>query len=272
MKKKGRFSVILVIVAVNIAGLLLRYFNLDTYIILAGFRFQLSFVLPFLLFSRMLEGEYIKKLFTHPGRRRSVLPLAWILVPAAAVILVLFLLKKITPGDPEYFYEFGLSSVIDYPVYLVWNFPQVMLLFIFLKITSKKLDGNISSTVLTAALLFAYELVPLNSNFAGYPAVISVILFAVILVLFIEYYDNIYWFSILVFSIPWLYFLVFGSRSGEIINMLFAVRYTSWEGFLVCDKDLLPFVFVSQLLLTILIMTIFTGKRGGKAPPDFRRT
>lgn len=268
---KGRFSVILAVVAVNIAGIMLRYFNLDTYIILAGFRFQLSFVLPIIVLAGGLEKGFIKRLFTSPGRRHSVLPLAWIVVPVLIIGLLLFLFKKVSPGDPEYFYEFGLSSVIDYPVYLLWNFPQAMLLFIFLDLALRKLDGSILMTVIAAASIFAYEFVPLNSSFIGYPAVISLILFAVIFVLFIKYYGNIYWFAILVFSIPWIYFLLFGSTAGEIVHLLFAARYTSWEGFLDCDKNILPFVLAAQLMLTVLVMALSLKSRGVNEPRDFRR-
>ena len=34
--------------------------------------------------------------------------------------------------NPEYFYEFGLSSIADFPVYLIWNSFQLFFLYQFL--------------------------------------------------------------------------------------------------------------------------------------------
>ena len=86
MKRKKLYSIIFAVAAVNIAGILLRYFNLDTYIILAGFRFHLSFVLPFLVIFWIAEPGFIKNLFTDPHHKRTVLPLLWILLPAIVIV------------------------------------------------------------------------------------------------------------------------------------------------------------------------------------------
>ncbi len=47
---------------VNAAGILLRYFGLDTYLILLGFRFQLSFILPALVILPAAGRYSIKKI------------------------------------------------------------------------------------------------------------------------------------------------------------------------------------------------------------------
>jgi hypothetical protein len=94
------------VIILNAAGILLRVFNLDTYFILAGFRFHISFILPFLIIFKKDQLHFIKKLFVDPQHKRTVLPLLWILLPWIIVAGVLYLLKKMEIGDPEYFYEF----------------------------------------------------------------------------------------------------------------------------------------------------------------------
>jgi hypothetical protein len=58
------WKLILALIIVNAAGLCLRFFNLSTYIIIIGFRFHLSFILPFIIVFRSDFLPYIKKKFS----------------------------------------------------------------------------------------------------------------------------------------------------------------------------------------------------------------
>ena len=267
MKQTKLYPVIFAVVAVNIAGIVLRYFNLDTYIIIVGFRFHLSFVLPFLIIFRTYQLTFIKKLFTEPHFKKTILPLLWILLPVVLIIAVLFLLKKINIGDPEYFYEFGLSSIVDYPIYLLWNFPQIIMLFIFLTVSSTLYNKKIIIPFFLIIFLFLFELIPIGSIKFSATGILSLGLIAITSGLIIKYFQNIYWFAIFIFSVFWLYFLCFGSGSEAIINLLFAARYNSWEGFFSGNKNIVQYLLPVQLLLTFLLVLIssYIRKRRVKA-------
>jgi len=269
VKQTKLYPVIFAVVVVNIAGIVLRYFNLDTYIIIVGFRFHLSFVLPFLIIFRTDQLTFIKKLFTEPHFKKTILPLLWILLPVVLIIAVLFLLKKINIGDPEYFYEFGLSSIVDYPIYLLWNFPQIIMLFIFLAVSSTLNNKNIITPFFFIVCIFLYEFIPIGSNGFTITGTISLILTAAVSGLLIKYFQNIYWFVIVVFSVFWLYFLCFGSGSEAIINLLFAARYNSWEGFFSVNKNIVQYLLPVQLLLTFLLVLISSYIRKRRVTTGF---
>jgi hypothetical protein len=257
--KPSRMVISLIIL--NAAGILLRVFNLDTYFILVGFRFHISFILPFLVIFQKDQLHFIKKLFVDPQHKRTVLPLLWILLPLIIVAGVLFFLKKIEIGDPDYFYEFGLSSIVDYPIYLIWNFPQVFCLFIFLALSATISRKNFLLIPAISFFLFAFEFIPLNIKSIDYYGITSLLLISLTIGLLIKYFQNIYWFTIVVFSIFWLHFLAFGSSSEEIIHLLFASQYSNWDGFLEVKKTFAVFILPAQLGIMFLIVLISSSFR-----------
>jgi hypothetical protein len=265
--KPSRLVISLLIV--NAAGILLRVFNLDTYFILAGFRFHISFILPFLIIFKKDQLHFIKSLFVDPQHKRTVLPLLWILLPLIIVAGVSFLLKKMEIGDPDYFYEFGLSSIVDYPIYLLWNFPQIFCFFIFLALAATIFRKNILLIAAISFLLFVFEFIPLNIKSIDYYGIISLLVISLTIGLLIKYFQNIYWFTIVIFSIFWLHFLAFGSSSEEIIHLLFASQYSNWDGFLEVKKTIAAFILPAQLVIMFLIVLISSSFRKKALAPSF---
>ena len=260
---------VIAVLAVNAAGVVLRYFNLDTYIVLIGFRFHISLIIPFLIIFRRNELSFIKKIFVDPHHKRTVLPLLWILLPVIIVTGILFLMHKVEVGDPDYFYEFGLSSVIDYPIYLLWNFPQLFCLFIFLALTATVSKKSFSIVFATTFLICTYEFIPFKIDNIDYYGIVSHLLISLSVGLLIKYFQNIYWFTIVVFSIFWLHFLAFGSSSQEIIHLLFASQYSGWEGFLEINKSFIPYLLPVQLALTFLVILVSSTFRKKAYVPSF---
>ncbi len=258
------FPLAFAIIAVNAAGILLRYFKLDPYVVLVGFRLHISFIFPLLIIFRKDQLAFIKQVFADPHHKRTVLPLLWVLFPVMIVIGVLYYQHKIVIGDPEYFYEFGLSSVVDYPVYLLWNFPQLFCFFIFLALAAAASKKKFILVSLISFLTFAFELIPFNLKNVDYSGITSLMLISLSIGLLIKYFQNIYWFAIVIFSIFWLHFLAFGTRSEEIIHLLFASQYSGWGGFLEVQKWFIPYLLPAQMFITfilILISSLFRKKR-----------
>ena len=119
-------TIILLVIIVNALGLSLKYYKLDAYIIFIGFRFYLSLALPFILIYRNSYLGKIKQIVLHPEYNKTFQPLLWILLPLVLILASLFFTKQVAVGDPDYFYEFGLSSIFDYPIYIIWNMPQLV--------------------------------------------------------------------------------------------------------------------------------------------------
>ena len=99
------------IIIVNASGLTLRYFNLNPYMIIMGFRFHLCLALPLLIILNPNFIHYVKISFLKPKSIKPLFPLCLIILPLLMEAGGLYYLQKIDVGDPEYFYEFGISSI-----------------------------------------------------------------------------------------------------------------------------------------------------------------
>jgi hypothetical protein len=257
------WKLILAIIVVNALGLYLKYLNLGTYIIIFGFRFHLSLVLPFIIVYNSSFLPYIKNSFLKPEWKKASLPLLLILLPLIIETAGLYFLQKIALGDPEYFYEFGISSIADYPIYLLWNFPQMIFLFFFLVSVSSIFKFRFISVAIVMFSLFIFELIPINKAIIPYYDLGILISCSIIYSVLINYYRNIYWFGISLFTLLWIGILAFGSSSKTIINLLFASQYNNWEGFFEVMKDYLPFTLLIYFGIALIIScgTCFLFKR-----------
>ncbi len=255
-KKIGFSTIVIAIILVNAIGLLLRYFNLDRYIIFFGFRFYLSLILPFIIIFRYSILPKLKEILAYPKYNKTFQPLGWIFLPLIIVLMVLYVTKRIDVGDPDYFYEFGLSSIFDYPIYILWNLPQLLLFGSFLILIQPTLKFQFSLTLLIILFLFAFEFIPLNKMKVNYFDLSSFLFLAVSFSLLIKYFQNVYWISIILFTILWSNLLSFGSSSQTMIHILFAAQYQSWEGFFEVSKDLQMYLLPAQLALTMIVISL----------------
>jgi hypothetical protein len=256
------WRLVLAIIIVNVLGFGLRYFGLNTFINILGFRFHISFVLPFFIVYNSNFIHYLKISFLKPECKNASFTLLIIILPMLIEAGGLFFLKKIDLGDPEYFYEFGISSIADYPIYLIWNFPQLLLLFIFLASVSLNSKFRFISAAMVVILLFVFEFIPLNNANIQYSDIGILISCSIICSFLIKHSKNIYRFGISLFTLFWIAILAFGSNSKIIINLLLASQYNNWEGFFEVDKQILPYTlliyFGIALFVTIGSCTVFT--------------
>ena len=255
--KKNTISILIVtLVTINAIGLLLKYFKLDTYFILLGFRFQLSLVLPIFFIFRKSSKDFVINIFRSPSYKGNLFFIYVLVIPLLLLIAILFVLNKIAPGDPDYFYEFGISSIIDFPVYMIWNSIQLILLYLFLFYIASKVKLKFIIVSLMVILLFAYEAIPFKSERLDFTYLVSLFLLAVIAGLIVKYYQNIYWIVIFTFSILWLNFLLFGSNSRIMVNLIFASQYSSWDGFLSIGNGIRSYILPAHLMLINICILI----------------
>jgi len=248
---------LLAVILVNAIGFALKYFELDTFVILLGFRFHLSAVLPLLV---VIKGEHlslIKNSILHPPFVNVARVILTFLFTTLLFLSVLFLINKIEIGDPEYFYEFGFSSIVDYPIYLVWNSLQLIFLYFFFLLIHKSFNNSFIIILVSSILMFAYEFIPIKKMIFNYESIVAFILLCLIIAITIKLFNNIYLFIVLLFSIIWFCLLAFGTSSSVLINLFFAARYNEWEGFFVIDKDISGFIIpISYLLILISLLIL----------------
>lgn len=252
-RKINYLPLILSLIIVNSAGFFLKYFELDTYLIFIGFRFHLSFVLPFIFCYLSGLNTEIKNYFVQSKLNRWFSMLLAILIPFIIILISGYFLFNLKIGDPDYFYEFGLSSIFDLPVYFLWNFPQLAALYVLIKYYSADKPVFLKSFIYLV-LLFLYEVIPIELSGINYSSLFSLVLASAIGALMISKFTNIYFFALIIFAIIWLNLLAFGSESQPMINILFANNYSSWEGFFSVSRYVAGYVLPVQLLLTFVVL------------------
>ena len=242
------------------AGFFLKYFDLPAYFIFLGFRFHLGCLLPFLFIIRGNSFSSFKQYFISPDYKKQTAPVLWIFIPLLAAA-ALYLTGIVELTDPEYFYEFGVSSIIDYPIYLLWNFLQLSMLFIFLKTVQLTYRKNLFLIAFLIILLFSYEAIPVELTGFDYYAITALALTALSGAFILTYFPNVYWFSISIFTFLWISLLLFGTKSATAVNIIFAANYSNWEGFLTGDKMYNDFLIPGYTFLVLLLIVISTLTR-----------
>lgn len=243
---------------VNAAGIALRYFELDTYFIFLGFRFHLSAVLPFIILFRKKNLSTLFEEYRNPFFKKKFIPFLLLIISIAVLFAVLFLLNEIGPADPDYFYEFGLSSIFDFPLYLLWNFPQLSLFYLTLLIFSRVNRFHYFNSFIGCVLLFAYEMIPFNSELS-YNEIISFVLVSLIASLFITKLKSIYWFTVMIFSSVWSVILLFGSKSAAVINIFFAREYDTWVGYFKGSGEINTYIILFFFLIIFIIIFMYVA-------------
>jgi hypothetical protein len=249
--------IILLLILINGTGLLLKYYNLDRFVIIIGFRFHLSLLLPFLFLITQRKFAFIKQELKRFSVNNFIVHFIFVLIPLIVSAAVLFLCKYAELNDPDYFYEFGISSVVDLPLYFIWNLPQFLMIGLFLKYltSNKKLNFIIGFAVIFS--LFIYEFIPVHKEkFILFPAY-NLAAVSILIALIIVKAKNIYSFAVAVFMFIWCNALLYGSENKSLINNLFAKNYSNWEGFLKLSKQIVNYYFVIQAILTIIFFLIY---------------
>jgi hypothetical protein len=255
---------LLAVILVNTIGFTLKYFGLDTHIIILGFRFHFAAIIAIVAVIKKNHFILFKESFLKPQFVRVGRVIITFIGLNFLFISILFLIKEIEIGDPEYFYEFGLSSIVDYPIYLIWNSIQLILLYFLFLIIQKSFRYNFIIVLAMCILLFVYEFIPVKEFVLDYESVGSFLLLCFIAAVTIKYYNNIYLFIILIFSSIWFSVLTFGSSSSIIVNIFFAANYNSWEGFLTVDKTISYFIIPAYyflMLISLLILALINKRK-----------
>lgn len=247
------------IVFTNGLSYLLTINELNPFFYLIGFRFYV-FVIPIVIIiylERKNLGDLFKEEFLNKNFIKKYIIVLWTFSPIILILTVGFLFKLIELNDPEYFYELGLSSIIDYPIYLIWNLPQILILSFFFRIISNKNLSTIIIVLITSIFLFSSEVINFNNLQFNYEVLYSVVSASIIFALLTVYIKNIYLSSISFFTVIWFYILNFGSNNQKIVKIFLAKQYEQWDGHFTVALNYskyLEFVYFAVAFILILII------------------
>lgn len=245
----------ILIIFVNLCGFLLKVYGLDRHIILLGFRFHISLLIPCVLLFQKGAPEVIKKSLSDFSIRKFGSVFLFAILPPLLLIGGLYLINGTDLSDPEYFYELGLSSIIDYPIYLVWNSPQLIILGLFLNQFTSGRKYKFPWILLAVVLLFAFELIPAGKDPFRIVSALDFSLGAVLFSIFFARLRNIYYMAVYSFTVLWSYSLLFGTSAKALVNMLLARNYDTWEGFFtVTLKSVSDYTFLIQAGISLILL------------------
>lgn len=254
---------LLAILFINVLGFTLKYLELNTFIIVFGFRFHIASFLPLTFVLTKNNLTVIKEILSSFSFKRLIKVFFILLLTTVIFIAAFYLTGLIEVGDPEYFYEFGLSSIIDYPIYLIWNLPQFILFYLFLYFLKNSVGKNFFVLLISIVLIFLYEFILIGKSNYDDLSIVSFLLVCILAAVEVKYFNDVYVFGMIMFSILWFGVLMFGSSSCNLINIFLAARYNSWDGFFTTSKNISTYIlsFYFLLIIAILAVTILLEKR-----------
>lgn len=235
MSKKV-FSLILIILFYNSIFFLQNFFRSELQIYFLGFRLNL-----FLLLNCILIYKWRDKIFSIVDYLKNLgSARVWILVLLLPIIIISFTilismqLGNLKYNKPDFLIEFGLSAILDIPLYYIWNLPLLMsaiILVIFLIEKFTLLKSLLFSFLFTISFFVAgidiFIMKFRIQNFAFLLLVFSLIFYNINVLRF----SRSIWVSILSILVSiYSYVLTFGSKNSFVIRTFFGRSYSEWEG------------------------------------------
>lgn len=238
---------------INICGFLSELFELNFFIILLGFRFHFS-VLIFAAFIFMFRKEFdVRPILLNKNFTKSWQTFLLTLLPILILAATAYLLGFVKYKEPEYFFELGLSSLIDLPIYFIWNLPQLIILFLWFELISKKINNNF--LFLIAPTILLYKIIPTGDAEFNLIQAMEIFAASFLFALLFKKERNIYTRTIVAFVAVWLIVLLHGSNDSTVIKIFLASQYESWEGFLFEAKTEAAYIsLVSFLVCSFLFL------------------
>jgi hypothetical protein len=185
-----------------------------------------------------------------------------ILLPALIIGGSLLLMKEIKIAKPDNFYELGISSLIDYPIYLIWNFPNLAAIIAVILFSVSVKKKKIISSASVFFLIYISEVIPVEFEKYDYFPLINFVLFSLSIGLLITRFQNFYFLSVLIFTSIWLWILGFGCDSKLFVNLFLATQYKNWEGFFLAGKTVSEYLTSGAIL--IFLFAVFLNYQFSK--------
>lgn len=270
MSSRNIFLLVVFFISTNLVLLFYKFFEIIPQVYFLGFRLN-PFLLIFLLLMYLEKRPWTELIepFKTFGKFKHWFIGLFIPVLAGGIILLTGLLfGKFRTTHPEYFYEFGISSILDFPTYLVWTLPILLgLIYIWMILFRSETATRVLIHSLTFALgfigIFIINFNPkLLLNYVG----VLLLIFSVMCWTYGFYgYTKSLWVSSFTFFVQiYVIVLLFGSTDSFLIKTFFARNYEKWDGFfsIILIKNLPSEAFISIPLITFgILFFILTNRR-----------
>jgi hypothetical protein len=226
------------VIFTNFIIVLSSYFEFIPQIYFLGFRFNLFLLLNVILIFAYYKKFTIEQLapFKRFGKFKHWFAAFSIPVLLAGfVICVVYLFGEVKISKQKYFYEFGMTSLLDFPMYFVWTLPFIFstLYLLFNVLNTNRYFSSIIKSILIAVstsgfYLYYFDEDRIIAYIVYFLLVSSIMLFNYA---FFMWCRSIWVASFSIFMAIFSFVLVFGSSNEFLIKTFFARNYEKWEGF-----------------------------------------
>lgn len=176
--------------------------------------------------------------------------ISWIVIGAA------YIFGEVKISKLKYFYEFGITSLLDFPMYFVWTLPFIFSMIYVWFITldtpsyfSKLINSILISLSFSGFYLYNYDKVEIGEYVIYFLLTSSGVLFNYS---FYKWSRSLWATSFSIFMTIFSFVLVFGSSNEFLIRTFFARNYDKWEGFF--DFNLIKNIPPESGLIPLLII------------------
>ncbi len=246
------FLLIIIVITVAIQ-FLLSFLDLPGFIIIAGFRFHAAIIIPIIFFLLRSNSEPLIDSLKNFSLKGLVFGILVSFFSLFSVLGYLFFTQNISYKEPDLFYELGLSSIVDFPIYFIWNFVEI---FVLSTLINKFFNDSRFGQILVfifLLIIFSPEHYKYQKDEFNYISSIEFFISFVIVSIVVIRFKSIYTISIILFFLFWLGLLVFGTESITLVKLFFGKNYTEWNGFFIVNKIFKPYTFLTYLSIISLI-------------------
>lgn len=192
-------------------------------------------------------------------------------IPVISVGITLLIINQIAIlkyKKPDFLIEFGLTALVDLPIYYFWNLPFLLSAIVVIILLVEKLSFlRILIFSILASLAFVF------ANGEKFLTKFEVVEFSFLLLIFALIFYNLsvlktyksIWISVFSIMISiYSYVLVFGSKNSFVIKTFFARTYSEWEGIFTIKKignETIDLIFAGSIILFALFFFIFDREK-----------
>lgn len=266
---KKILKILLFILVYNVIFFIQSYFESELQLYILGFRLNLFFVFNlYIIYSYRNRLYCIESYFKNFGNL-----VHWLIVLILPIVIItitliyIYLVGNLKYKEPQFLIEFGLTSLIDIPIYYIWTFPFIasIVICVIFFVENFSLISLIFYSILFALSFLTLELESISKNFGieNFSSLLLIMSFIFYNLSIIKSFKSI-WVSVFSILISiYSFVLVFGSKNSFVIKTFFARTYTEWDGLFLMKKINLEAVdvfFAGLMILFAIFFFIFDRK------------
>ncbi len=263
-------TISIIIISGNLIILAQKYFETELQLYFLGFRINLFFLVSvFLIILNKQNLTLISNFFKNPGKFTDWIKIISVSVFITGIIfLLVYLSGFVKVKQPQFFIEFFVTALTDFPIYYLWNLPFLLSLIILIQVVNTNpnwFNSLYFSVLFTLSVIgAAIEINKFQIPTLNYSNLI--IFFAIVYWTYAihKHYQSIWLTAFSIMTTIYSYILIFGSKNQFLIKTFFARNYEEWQGLLLykgIEKEIVTISFSFLIIVFGIFFFIFDKRK-----------